>query len=228
MRRTALFCVLLFVASSFMVGCQPSKDSGPRSGGEWQELSGTIKPLGVSIYPEGSHRLEKDDALVVIIQSTRYNLTQFEEFEVTVAGKVRDMDPGDQQVMDVEQLTVITEADENLKQMKTFVSRYNTYHLEYPQLWPESEETQKALTFLKEDKEHNFFSVFVIETDVSFADWLKDLSFDDFTFDVETLIRVDGKNATRRIYRRVLDSRPSLELLKPILLQTQNLTMRMR
>jgi hypothetical protein len=39
-----------------------------------------------------------------------------------------------------------------------------------------------------------------------FAQWLRDLSFTGYALDAETLIRVDGRNATRRIYRDTTDT----------------------
>ena len=203
MKRIILFSVLVFGVSFLLVGCfQGGTDStGDKNLGELQELTGVIKPLGVSIYQEGTHRLEKDSSLVAILESRKFNLSQFEESEVAVSGKVRDVKEGSQEIMDVEDLVVLAESDERIKKTRTYVSSYHSYRFEYLPVWPEYEESKKAISFQNEEIEMPFFNLETITTTDDFADWLKDIAFDEFTFDVETLIRVGDKNATRRIYR---------------------------
>lgn len=200
MRRALLFVLVFFAAPILVAGCGSGGNSDSATS-EWKELTGVIKPLGVSIYQEGTHRLEKNNALVAILESSRLNLLQYEEAEVQVAGEVRSVKQGPQQIMDVRELAVITEADSRIKRTHTYVSPYYSYRFEYMPSWSEYTESKESVLFEYEEKDYPVFTLQTIKTDESFASWLKSISFKGFAFDVETLIRVDGKNATRRIYR---------------------------
>jgi hypothetical protein len=208
MKRIILFAVIVFGASFLLVGCLQggSGSTGNGNSGELQELIGVVRPLGVSIYQEGTHRLEKDNTMLAILESRKFNLSQFEGSEVEISGKVRDTIEGSQKIMDVEDLTVLSEADERTKKTRTYVSSYHSYRFEYLPSWPEYEESKKLVSFQGEEVELPFFKLETVDTEESFSNWLNDLSFEGFTFDVETLIRVGDKNATRRIYRDIDDN----------------------
>ena len=203
MKRIILLIAVVFSTSLLLTGCFSggSTSTDNENLGELQEFVGIIKPLGVSIYQEGTHRLEKDNSLIAILESRKFNLAQFEEAEVSVSGKVRDVKQGSQKIMNVEDLTVLEEADGRMKKTHTYVSSYYSYRFEYLPTWPKYEELKKVVSFQNEEVEMPFFRLETIAAVDSFADWLKDLSFEGFNFDVETLIRVGDKNATRRIYR---------------------------
>ena len=150
MKRIILFGVFVFSVSFLLVGCFQGGggSTGNEDLGELQELVGVIKPLGVSIYQEGTHRLEKDNTLVAILESYKFDLSQFEESEVSVSGKVRDVKQGSQKIMSVEDLVVLAESDERVKKTRTYVSSYYSHRFEYLPTWPEYEESKKAVSFM--------------------------------------------------------------------------------
>ena len=212
-QRFIIMTVLLVGVVLSVTACDFGGGSNdPQNTGDQEEFTGIIKPLGVSIYQEGSHRLEEEGALKVILQSNTYNLYNFEEAEVKVAGRVRDTVEGSQRIMIVTGLDVLQEADDRIKRTQTYASDYHTFQFEYPPRWKVLNESRSEVNFGRdsdqedgedgeEAEEQPFFSVRVAEDVSSFSTWLKSLSFEGFDVDVETLMRVDGRNATRRIYR---------------------------
>lgn len=67
--------------------------------------SGTIKPLGPSIYAEGTHFLENAAGEVItILQSAKIDLSFFEGQTVAVEGTVKDSVEGNQTVLEVEKI----------------------------------------------------------------------------------------------------------------------------
>src|SRR5690606_28555204 len=75
-----------------------------------KQYEGVVKLLGISIYGEGTHRLEKDDKLVLILESDKINLPDFEGKEVKVRGFIRDTVEGGQKIMEVAYIEPIAEA----------------------------------------------------------------------------------------------------------------------
>ncbi len=198
--KRIIFTVFLLLVAIGTYGCGDEGGSSD-GGGEWREITGVVKPLGVTIYQEGTHRLEKDNVLLLILESRKFALAQFEEAEVTVSGVVRDTKQGGQKIMDIDDLNVLVAADERIKRTYTYISSIAPFRFEYPPMWPKYEDFEKGVRFSNEGKDKPFFSVTIEAIGEGFAEWLKTLSFDGYSLDAETLMRVDGKNATRRIYR---------------------------
>lgn len=198
--KRILFTVFVFLVATGIYGCGGGGGTSEGSG-EWREVTGVVKPLGVTIYQEGTHRLEKDNVLLLILESRKFALAQFEEAEVTVSGVVRDTKQGGQKIMDVEDLNVLVAADERVKRTYTYISPIVPFRFEYPPVWPKYEDFENGVRFSHEGKTKPFFSVTTEAIGDGFVEWLKTLSFEGYSLDAETLMRVDGKNATRRIYR---------------------------
>jgi hypothetical protein len=205
----------MFLVTLTLTGCWQSSESGGNAlTGTAEEYTGVVKPLGVSIYQEGTHRLEVNGALKVILMSNQYNLYNFEEAEVAISGPVRDTITGGQRIMNVTQLELIKDAENRVKQTQTFTSGYHSFRFEYPTRWKLVSESQLNISFdLSSDdasdddtSDDNLFVMNAVVSENGFAQWLRDLSFTGYALDAETLIRVDGRNATRRIYRDTTDT----------------------
>ncbi len=110
-----------------------------------KQYEGTIKPLGVSIYQEGTHRLEDEDTLVVLLESTKVNLPDFEQKEVKVRGYVRDTVEGAQKIMDVRFVEQLKEAG-----VKVFNEVGYEWSFSYPADWKTEKEKDKV-TFIQEN-----------------------------------------------------------------------------
>ena len=68
-------------------------------------FSGKIKPLGPSIYMEGTHFLEDEDGkMITLLESSEIDLSFLEGQTVEVEGKVRKAIEGEQMVLEVEKV----------------------------------------------------------------------------------------------------------------------------
>jgi len=169
-----------------------------------KQYQGSVKPLGVSIYGEGTHRLEEEDQLVVILESEKINLPDFEEKEVKVRGFVRDTSEGGQKIMDVDFIEIVEEAG---------VSMFNEigyeFSFSYPADWELKKEADKVTFFEKlGDKEENIMLVFQEEeVEKSLEEWLADrdqnLFFDEESIKVGQLtgVRRTVKNGDQEIVK---------------------------
>ena len=95
-----------------------------------KQYEGIVKILGVSLYDEATHRLEQDDQLIVLLNSTSIVLADYLDQEVRVQGIVRDTSRGDQKVMEVLTIDVLNEAE-----AKTFSEQGFEMSFEYPSAW---------------------------------------------------------------------------------------------
>jgi hypothetical protein len=158
-----------------------------------KQYEGTVKPLGVSIYQEGSHRLESDDTLVVLLESKKVNLPDFEEKEVKVRGYIRDSVEGGQKIMDVRFVEQLKEAG-----VKVFNEVGYEWTFSYPADWKTEKEKNKV-SFVQElgDKEEKIMIVYQYpELEDSLERWLKDR--DQNLFFESTQVKVGQKTGVRR------------------------------
>lgn len=107
---------------------------------------GTVKVLGISIYQQGTHRLEKNDRLVGLLQSSTHKLDEYLEKEVIIKGFVRDTVEGGQKIMDVVFLQVLTESG-----VKRFQEVGYEFQFSYPAEW-ELKKDQDQATFLRKSE----------------------------------------------------------------------------
>ncbi|MDP2690964.1 MAG: hypothetical protein Q8O95_00990 [bacterium] len=163
---------------------------------QMKQLEGTVKVLGVSIYGEGTHRLEKDNTLVAILESTdeKVNLQDFIEKEVRVRGFVRDTIEGGQKIMDASYLEVLEESG-----VKRFSEVSYEFSFSYPGDWDLKKESDKV-TFSRQvgDTTDNLMIVYQFkDVNQSLEQWLTDrdqnLSFD------ETQVKVGSVTGVRRV-----------------------------
>lgn len=158
-----------------------------------KQYEGTIKPLGVSIYQEGTHRLESEGSLVVLLESTKVNLPDFVEKEVKVRGYVRDTVEGAQKIMDVRFVEQLKESG-----VKAFNEVGYEWSFSYPADWKTSKEKDKV-TFSQEigEDEEKIMIVYQYDNvDQDLESWLSDR--DQNLFFETTQVKVGDRNGVRR------------------------------
>lgn len=158
-----------------------------------KQYEGTIRPLGVSIYQEGTHRLENNGELVALLESEEVNLPDFEEKEVKVRGYVRDTVEGGQKIMDVRFLEQLKEAG-----VKLFNEVGYEWSFSYPADWKVEKEKDKV-SFTQELGENSEKVMIVYQypgVEDDFQTWVSDR--DQNLFYDETQVKVGQGNGVRR------------------------------
>jgi hypothetical protein len=158
-----------------------------------KQYEGTVKPLGVSIYQEGTHRLESEDTLVALLESTKVNLPDFEEKEVKIRGYIRDTVEGGQKIMDVRFIEQLKEAG-----VKGFNEVGYEWSFSYPADWKTEKEKDKV-SFIEEkgDSSEKIIIVYQypnLEDDL--VTWLADR--DQNLFFESTQVKVGNSTGVRR------------------------------
>lgn len=69
--------------------------------------TGTVKPAGMSIYSEGTHRLVLKDSKFILLESTVKDLNGYVGEEVQVLGAIRPTEETDAMIMRVEEISLI-------------------------------------------------------------------------------------------------------------------------
>lgn len=163
---------------------------------QMKQYQGIVKPIGVSIYGEGTHRLEQDDRLLAVLESEKVNLLDFEQKEVKVRGFVRDTEEGGQKIMEVAFLEIVAESG-----VKAFNEVGYEFSFSYPADWEVNKELDKV-TFsrLMGDEEEKLMIVYQFE-DVreTLEKWLADR--DQNLFYDESQITVGEVSGVRRIVK---------------------------
>lgn len=158
-----------------------------------KQFDGTVKVLGISIYQEGTHRLEKEEKLVLILESEKVNLLDFEGKEVKVRGFVRDTIEGGQKIMDVAFIEPIAEAG-----VKYFNEVGYEFGFSYPADWEVKKETDKV-TFSQKNGEESETLMIVYQFEnvkETLEAWLKNR--DQNLFYEEAQVKVGQTTGVRR------------------------------
>lgn len=158
-----------------------------------KQYEGTVKVLGISIYQEGTHRLEKDDKLVLILESEKVNLLDFEGKEVKVRGFVRDTVEGGQKIMDVAYIEPVAEAG-----VKYFNEVGYEFGFSYPADWEVKKEADKVTFSRKKGEEMETLLIVYQYEDVkeTLETWLKNR--DQNLFYEEAQVKVGQTTGVRR------------------------------
>ena len=75
--------------------------------------SGTVKPLGISIYMEGTHRLSLSDGRFILLESDAIDLNGYVAEEVDVLGAIRPTVESDAMIMRVESISLIEREEQS-------------------------------------------------------------------------------------------------------------------
>lgn len=160
---------------------------------QMKQYDGAVKVLGVSIYQEGTHRLEKDDRLVVLLESSKLSLADFEGKQVKVRGFVRDTVTGGQRIMDVSTIEIMADSG-----VKLFQEVGYEFSFSYPSEWDLRKEQDKVTFFRSSDPERK--PVMIVYQFLAVKDpleiWLKDR--DQNLFYDETRVKVGELTGIRR------------------------------
>jgi hypothetical protein len=164
---------------------------------EMQKLSGVVRPLGVSIYQEGTHRLEKDNKLQLLLESKVLELADFEQQEVEVEGVVRSTVEGNQKIMEVLKVNLPKLSS---KGRKSFNDVGYDYYFDFPSDWSFEKEVGKVVFYQTGDEEKlPVISVLQhSQIEGTLSEWLKDHEPELATID--TAISIDGASGVRRSY----------------------------
>jgi|CXWL01.1.fsa_nt_gi hypothetical protein len=160
---------------------------------QMKQVEGTLKLLGVSLYGEGTHRLESDDVLVMVLESDKVNLLDFEGKEVRVRGIVRDTLSGGQKIMKVQYIEPLVESG-----VKLFNEIGYEFSFSYPADW-EVKKEQDKVTFSaqKADTVEPLIVVYQFENVKEPLDvWLKDR--DQNLYYQEVQLKVGQSTGVRR------------------------------
>ena len=122
--RTSIVTLLL-TSAALLAGCDKSSDgknapppavptssttppaSGPTAAAAAIEWKGTLEKQGMSITMEGTHKLVSGGKTVVLLKSTRVDLSKFEGKKVAVTGASAPTVEGNQTIIDVQELSEI-------------------------------------------------------------------------------------------------------------------------
>lgn len=67
-----------------------------------QNFTGTVEPMGMSIFMQGSHQLVDDQGeVIVLLQSSDQDLDQYSQKKVKVSGRLSDTVEAGGQILDV-------------------------------------------------------------------------------------------------------------------------------
>ncbi|MBN1258285.1 hypothetical protein JXA05_00855 [Candidatus Peregrinibacteria bacterium] len=148
--RKKLFLVIAF-SVFILAGCgqkPPSLEEraaeGRQSANQFYEYTGVIEPLELDIVRQGTHQIRTDDEGVVLIQSKIINLSDYLDKRATVKGKMAPSITGNEQVLDVEEITA--ENKEGMHELVPYENKTLGFTFEYPGAWT-MEENGKELIF---------------------------------------------------------------------------------
>jgi hypothetical protein len=140
----------------------------------FKKLTGIVKPLGVSIYKEGTHRLESDNSLIALLESKDFDLDEYEHKEVELEGIIRDAIEDGLTIMSISKVNVIDDLIEDLNILDEI--GYN-FHFEYPSSWEYTKGVGKLIFYkLNDEKEIPLITVLQHpNVDVPIEAWLDTL-----------------------------------------------------
>lgn len=200
----------LYSISQWIPGVGPSAEEMERLFEEGQEgelentydisikkLEGIVRPIGVTIYQEGTHRLESNNKLLVLLASDAVNLEEFENREVTVTGVVKDTVEGSQKIMTVHTIKALESV---ASEKKVFNEIGQEYYFSYPASWNYKREVGKVLLFEADDSQQLPLVTILQYQNISvpLIEWLGTQQIE--TAMSETQVLLAGLNGIRRTY----------------------------
>ncbi len=75
--------------------------------------TGIVKPAGISIYMEGTHRLELADGRFILLESNRVDLNGYVNEEIEALGSIRPTSEADAIIMNVSDVNLIVSSEES-------------------------------------------------------------------------------------------------------------------
>ncbi|MDD3067151.1 MAG: hypothetical protein PHO48_04975 [Candidatus Gracilibacteria bacterium] len=164
MLKKILIAVLLLVVTPIFVGCGSTTTEETQVAYEKRE--GVIQALGVSIYQQGTHRLEKDGNLIALLEAAtpQINLDDYIGKEVTLEGKVQKTVEGNLEIMSVVAVTPKTEG--GITDATVSIEKYTDpqfgFSVNYPNIFSQHQ-TRSGVAF--SDGEDKVMEVLLLKND---------------------------------------------------------------
>ncbi len=184
-----LLAILIALAPLALFGCGgDSTNTTATDGVAFQTMQGVVQKLGTSIYQQGTHRLEKDGALVALLEaaSPQIDLNDFVGESVEVEGIVSPTTEGNLQIMKVVTVTPLAAASAGTTaQYEKFSDEQFGFSVKYPtELTPT--QTRRGVAFY--DSDEKVIEIVVLEnsTKQELSEWL----IDNYNYTADALRRV--------------------------------------
>ena len=104
-----ILAIVVSVASAINYSYPQKKEVIDIDKTDIKTLIGTVRPIGVSIYMQGTHFLFGDDGKIeTLLESKTINLKDFNDKKVEVSGLTRKTVEGDQQIMTVVKIELVS------------------------------------------------------------------------------------------------------------------------
>lgn len=164
MLKKILLVMLLITTTPIFIGCGATTTEETQVAYEKRE--GVIQALGVSIYQQGTHRLEKDGNLIALLEAatSQINLDDYIGKEVTLEGKVQKTVEGNLEIMSVVAITPKNEGD--IPDANVSVKKYTdpqfAFSISYPSIFSEHQ-TRSGVAF--SDGEDKVMEVLLLKND---------------------------------------------------------------
>ena len=175
MLKKILLAVLLMIVTPVFVGCGDATTEETQVAYEKRE--GVIQALGVSIYQQGTHRLEKDGNLIALLEAAtpQINLDDYIGKEVTLEGKVQKTVEGNLEIMSVVAVTPKNQGEitaETVSLEKYSDSQF-AFSVSYPNIF-EAHQTRSGVAF--SDSGDKVMEVLLLKNDAKqdLIQWLID------------------------------------------------------
>jgi len=180
----------VLLSSVLLTGCgeaAPTEVAPVEQQTAYETLTGVIRSLGVSIYQEGTHRLDVDGQLVALLttSSDRIQLESFIGTEVDVQGIIRPSIEGDIDVMQVVVITPRAVAPTGTVSYESFADAQYGFSVSYPNTLS-ARESRTGVSF--HDGETKIIEIAVLENKL--ARELSDYLIDQYGYTADQLTRI--------------------------------------
>ncbi len=183
-----ILAFLIAVTPLTFFGCGDPDVEDPGEEVAFEKLEGVIRKLGASIYQQGTHRLEKNDELVALLESagSQIKLDSFVGKDVEVEGIISPTVEGNLQIMRVAIVTPIGGATEGVA---TQFEEYSDDHFGFSVRYPTEltmQQTRRGAAF--SDEENKIIEIVILENPEKqdLAEWL----IENYGYTIEALRRV--------------------------------------
>ncbi|MFH0776412.1 MAG: hypothetical protein V1936_02260 [Patescibacteria group bacterium] len=189
-----LLALLIALTPLALFGCGSSTDPATEDTVAYEKLTGVIQKLGASIYQQGTHRLEKDGALVALLESAgpQIDLNDYLGQSVEVEGILSPTVEGNLQIMKV--VTVTPEGgvkNDSTEEYQNYSDEQFGFSVKYPTVL-KAQQTRRGASFSDGDKKVVEVVILDNTTKQDLIDWL----VDNYGYTVDALRRVSVAGLT--------------------------------
>jgi len=190
------FALLIAITPILFSACSedPATPATEKNQTSLEKLDGVVQKLGISIYQQGTHRLEKDGALVALLEAAGHQI-KFDDFigkEVEVEGIISPTAEGNLEIIKV---VAITLSDGVVEKKSAAYKKYDdsqfNFSLKYSSVLT-AQQTRRGTAFVdsesSESEPEKIIEVIVLENaaEQNLSDWL----VDNYGYSADALRRV--------------------------------------